>query len=458
MAKDSSAYRYILAFSLIIVSIFLYCAFFAIPSADDYFYANLARDVGLWRAQIQHYIEWSGRYSATFLLTVLSMAGYQQYWLVPWVCILSLILSCSTSIAIVSQGKLAKGETMLFCLALTALFLSVSTAGKGHGIKVVNEGFFWYSGAVTYVLSLAFYFQLTTLFIASARDRFRPFLYLIFLVVTAFTIGMNETVMFLICFTIAPLLLFFRKKIGLVSLAAGLTVIAGCCALMIFAPGNGVRMATSDGGNILSAIGICFEKLFQILFFYAVNPLVWLFAIGFRPFIAKIIQLLEERRIRVRYLLSGGVTLIYLLYLPVAYSLNAGAPDRLVAFIGFFALGISIVLLHELSTFISGRWLSPEKMLVLLMLCTLGGSWYFLDPLIVAAGTVFHGKKDYAKHELRWNELNNARQKGITAVTVKPIERNTLLLFEDILPDSDNKDYAKYFGLESVRLTPEGRD
>ncbi len=103
---------------------------------------------------------------------------------------------------------------ILLSVGLISLFLSVSTAGPSHGIKVINEGFYWYSGSITYIISLSSCLILLALFIKRERNEailaFVPLAALLFVII----IGLNETSMFLICFTIVPWLFFRRNRWG----------------------------------------------------------------------------------------------------------------------------------------------------------------------------------------------------------------------------------------------------
>ena len=157
--------------SSLIIAIFLWCGLFAIPSADDYFYANFAKDNGLFGAQVKHYVEWSGRYIATFLITLFSITDYEYYWIGPWFCILSLLISLYFIIKTVFVQIVDKLHPFRLALSFLALFLSIATAEYGHGVSVINEGFFWFSGAITYSGSLSLYLFLIALIVKMIRQE-----------------------------------------------------------------------------------------------------------------------------------------------------------------------------------------------------------------------------------------------------------------------------------------------
>lgn len=435
-----------------IIAVFFYCGLFALPSADDFFYANLAREQSLINAQIVHYLDWSGRYSATFLLTLFSLNGFEYYWLVPWICISSLIGSFYILMRTIFSSVKDECDFFLFSLSLTALFLSVSTAGPGHGIKVINEGFYWYSGAITYIISLSLYFILVTALANFEREKHTALRILLSLLLIVIVVGLNETAMFLICFTIVPWLLIRRNQFGYAATSILTLTIIICSCFVVFAPGNSVRMATSDGGNLLSAIGICFEKLGQILFFYLINPFVWTFCLVFHKPLNTIEKELSKKILYKNLQNFGGLVLVFLLYLPVAYSLNSGAPDRLVAFIGFFALLISIIYIHRFYKKVVCNRVSTKTITYSVAVFSILGSYIFVNPFFIGSQTIVTGHAYYKVHQERVENIKKQKRAGKKVARVPAIHRNTLLLFEDLLPGTTNKQYAHYYGLEGVLL------
>lgn len=440
---------YIYAVSLLVIGIFLYCGLYAVPSADDYFYANLTRDNGLIAAQVKHYVEWSGRYAATFLISLFSLTEYNSYWLAPWICILAVTGALYYFTGSVFRDLKDKVDTKLFALSFMALFLSVTTAGFDHGVAVINEGFFWFSGAITYAGSLALYLIFAVGLINLIKSKSKlSFLLCLFLIPVI--VGLNETAMFLVALTVMLTVLFYHARVGKLQLILLVLAVAICSSVVFFAPGNDVRMQTSDGGDILSALGVCVEKVVQIFFFYLVNPVVWLFAVIFRQHIQTMLEYINEN-ISMKKLQLGGGLLVYLLYFPVAYSLNAGAPDRLIAFIGFFALLVSLIYIHSLHKLIARR-VSQKVILPVIVLLSLAGGYFFLEPLRIGAVTILNGHKFYSLHSEREKYVKENVAKQVMDIKVDYIERNRLLLFEDLLPRNKNIQYARFFGAHSVRV------
>lgn len=450
--QNSTRFHVICLTAIGIISLFLYCGLYTVPSADDYFYANIMQEYGSWKTQVVHYVEWSGRYVATFLITLFSLTGYEYYWAVPFFCILSLLLSLYLFLRVFFKKTLEEKTVRMLSLAFIALFLSATTAGYGHGILVINEGFFWLSGAITYVGSLSLLLVFLSCLTFLYRRQYVFLNYILCLLLLFIIAGLNETAMFLLCIGIFPLLVFLRKKLGLTTLITFTIIIGISSALVVFAPGNEVRAGTSDGGNILKALGICVEKVVQIFFYYLLNPIIWLFVLALHTELTETINGLTKIISKKFFFLLGGI-LVYALYFPVAYSLNSGAPDRLIAFIGFFALIMSIFYANAMLPWLISKFKTQRNLVIVTITASVIGSYYCAEPLRIAFVTAFSGPQFFSLHEDRKQQFRQAEKNGEKDIVVDFIERNPLLLFEDLLP-GNNEQVAKFYGLESIQVQP----
>ncbi len=400
-----------------------------------------------WRAQLDSYIGWSGRYTATLLITWFGKFYLQQYWLVPWLT-LSLLFSSFVFIYwTVFSNLRRKKYFILFPISFFALFLSSSIAG--HGVGVINEGLFWLSGAVTYQIGAVFYFLFTACFVWMARSRYKVMNLFFSSLFLSLGMGSNETLMLLSCGTIIVLFWLYRK-----SFQMSFLVVAGvalfCCFVVIFAPGNNVRLATAEGHDFLSALTICLEKVVQVYFYCLINPLLWLFVIFFHNEIDSSLSHIEQL-VPLRYFYFLLVALIYCLYFPVAWSLNSGAPDRLVSFIGFVGLFCSIfivrALLQKVSHFVSFKGITVLCLVLMVIFFP-----FIFKPLYVAMETIPKGARFYASHVARNVYVQKMAKEGALSVAVKPIEHNRLLLFRDLDASDHSKHYATYYGVDSISV------
>jgi len=59
--------------SLGIVCLFVILSFFSFPAADDFAYFDQVNRLGFWGAQREWYLHWSGRYTATAVMSIFAM-------------------------------------------------------------------------------------------------------------------------------------------------------------------------------------------------------------------------------------------------------------------------------------------------------------------------------------------------------------------------------------------------
>jgi len=439
-----------IGFSLSAIFIFLYCGMYAIPSADDYAYANAVSNSDFWKSQLDIYKGWSGRYTATFIITAVGNYLLGSYWLVPYTSILFLIISSYICFWTIFFNLRKEPLFYFFPIIFIALFMCSSISG--HGVSVINEGFFWLAGAATYQIGASFYFIAISTFIWMARGKYIKTCTVLSMLFIFLAIGSNETLMVLSLFTFSLLSWFYRKRLNICILLI-LGVSLACCFIVFFAPGNNVRSGTAHGKDIFSALGICVEKTIQQYAYWLINPLLWLFVIYYYKLIKKMLGEIASH-VQLRYFYSGLLLLVYGLYFPVAWALNSGAPDRLVSFIGFLAMMASLFFIRPLIPKIEKK-LSANTLSLILCLLTVMLFPVTYEPLKVGVLTLWEGSEFYASHRKRNNYVKQIAHKGATSVGVLEIERNKLLLFKDLDNQDHSIHYAKYYGIESVFIIHE---
>lgn len=134
-----AAAAYLLTFLLVGV-----LALFAMPQADDFCYASNAMTNGLWGAPVQEYVSWGGRYSATFVMALLTLHWdlVGQYWIVTLLIMGSLAAGLFAFLwALLGKWQLA--------LLLTVPILATAIVA----LPKPGETLFWLAGGVTYGLS-----------------------------------------------------------------------------------------------------------------------------------------------------------------------------------------------------------------------------------------------------------------------------------------------------------------
>ena len=215
------------------------------PHADDYCAAVWADIWGLLGAQGYVYLNWSGRYFATLLrttspITFRWIAGYKVVTL-----FLLLLFPVSLYWLIDRALRTKPLETAALTSGVFTTFV--------FGMPSIASGFYWFSGAVTYVFSaILFMFLLGFLIqLYEGEGRTRPkVLACCFLLLAV--VGSNETLMFiwgLFVGVTTMIQLVYRgvlDRFWVVLLFLSLT----SCLIVLNAPGNDIRLATFAQGSI----------------------------------------------------------------------------------------------------------------------------------------------------------------------------------------------------------------
>lgn len=221
---------------------YLWLAGFAHPVADDFCYAAKSRGASLWAWSFSEWLNWNGRYASNLLMArgPLSWSAdfLPGYRAVPIALLLLTFLGFWTILRRAGRHALSTGQEMFAALALLLLYLNL--------MPDLGEGFYWYTGAVTYQLgSILLLFHLGLLF-PGGRERRRGWAraagLLLNLLLAVVITGMDEIHMLLMAGLHAGLLVWrARRGSGIGADLLLLGAVGGGAALMYLAPGNAVR-------------------------------------------------------------------------------------------------------------------------------------------------------------------------------------------------------------------------
>lgn len=291
----------ILALSLIVLPL-LMIAKYNYPSADDwsysvYGYNALKRGEGFSSVIIgalvmakDSYMNWEGRFSATFLAALQpGLWGEKYYGIVPWLMLGCIIFSeiylCKNIIKIKSteyNGWLSI-PIMIPALILQILYTPFPT-----------ESFYWYTGSVNYTFIYGLSLVLLVLFINLGMTDYAKWKYVLLSFVAIFLamlVGGDNFATSLSCFLtlfiLSALFLVLNKKAF--RRTWFITVVSGTSLLLcIFAPGNMNRIAENFNGETRSAISAIVMSLVRsctniyswtnlkvILMLLFIMPFVW---------------------------------------------------------------------------------------------------------------------------------------------------------------------------------------
>jgi hypothetical protein len=136
-------------------------ALYAFPSADDYCVAAETHN-GFWQMQVDSYLLWTGRYTAMFLLAVLSQWDLATPY--PWVSTITLAATLVSFRAVI--GSLWPSDAPSLWPATVGAIATSIFAGS---LPSLTEAFFWMTSAVTYQWALITYLTWLALLIRIIR-------------------------------------------------------------------------------------------------------------------------------------------------------------------------------------------------------------------------------------------------------------------------------------------------
>ncbi|MBO9638524.1 MAG: hypothetical protein J7576_10165 [Siphonobacter aquaeclarae] len=438
-------------------------SFYNHPSAaDDYCFAYMTRDYGMWYSTKFYYDKWTGRYFASLLFHATPLwAGWLWYYqLLPVLYVLG--TGWSFYFLTGQLFRISKRQRFVFSVAFLILYILLQES--------LAEGFFWATVSYTYILPQI----LTTLLIGllvqyeEAPASPRRTLTLVACAALVFnTIGLCELFVLLVPGLLAAFLgyrLVFERKIdwGLV-LLMGIALVS--CYLALESPGVKVRQGSNPlGGNL--AYSIQAATLATLRYAWQWAPLTFVFSIfllfWFRNTSADTFRKYFRIRPWVGWLVWIGLTPV--LYFPYFYGVGIdGVPVRITNSVNFFFLvGFFYNLLVSL------LWLREKKGIRLdqgkaLILVT--GLALLSLPVLVFRNSNFrlmvsdlkNGTAREYDRELTQRYADIRASKSDT-VFVKPLKHIPLSLFvEDIRENPAflwNKCEATYFGKKAIIIQP----
>jgi hypothetical protein len=215
-----------------ISALFFYLTFFIHPSGDDFTYAFLELKSPFFKAYFDEYFLWNGRFTSNFFVLKNPLTfGFNNIWLYRVVvfCLQFLLL---TSIFLILN--LVKSFFNLKSRIFISFFLFLSYLLL---IPALNEGFYWYTGLVTYQLAII----LSLLYLYSLFFRFSVLRIFFIIFLQACIIGLNEVVILYLIIFHFLIFLFYSKhpKKKYFILLSFTSIIFGL--IVYLAPGNSIR-------------------------------------------------------------------------------------------------------------------------------------------------------------------------------------------------------------------------
>jgi len=305
---------------------FLILSFFNHPSFDDYYFAVKTKNEGFFPAQKNWYLEWTGRYFSTAILSSnpLIFNWFFGFKIIPF---LLFVLFLGSFFILIRELFSTLDRWCISSLSLVVLFIYL------YQMPSISEGFYWVAGAITYQLgNILFIFFLTFFIRLSKNPSLSSINFFGSAICLIAVIGSNETIMILldslIGFVLTIHLIKFRRLDKWLII---LTIIAIIFSLIvILCPGNAKRIAAESflypspfRKDLKFTILTSFKSTFEYLIKWLQNGQLLIFTLLFLPISYRNKESTSSRSFfQIPVSLSLGIyfILITLVFFPIHWS------------------------------------------------------------------------------------------------------------------------------------------
>jgi hypothetical protein len=348
--------------ALIALAAHAYMGQFSRYIADDFCTAGTLATQGLWQSQQYWYVNWSGRYSFTFFMSLSQLLGSRLTPALPAIALLAWMAASAILLRLMLIG-LGRQSGLSLALVLASLLIF----GIVQGAPNIYQSLYWQTGMFTYVVPLILWTIYVAWLLALPSKQQRdidPWMQSLLAAVTALVIGgFSETFASLQAAALAMglgLLVLDRKREGSRRLLHPLTAaFAGALLAMvaiIAAPGNAVRAGTLPArqsllaalfrslrdGYIFSVWAARNNTVMVILLVAVPLVLIWLFA---RPVKDAGLDGRRHMRLFTKVIFIPAATALLVLATIVPYEYGIGSyPDGRVLITSIWVLACGLVL------------------------------------------------------------------------------------------------------------------
>ncbi len=453
---------------------FLLLCFYNQPYLDDYAWATAFRQLGLWRAMALLYDTQNGRFVASFFLTAANPLSYgspSTLGLASLLINLFTLFSLWLSLHVMLRNAIGQRAKVMLAVALFLLFVAI--------IPDIYSALYWFASQVTHHTASLF-LLLIPVSVAQAHRATRPLGQAgwvgLALGGTCLTGGSSEVVTLLLgwLLAVACVISLARREYQHATVWASLLLLlAGVALLDCLAPGtlNRLKPVHRDGAGIAARLYAVWQpawlaKAIVLLLWTPGTLLILIVPLLFQPFAARL-HAVRPAGFRLPLLVSSAILLAgvflgaCLMQLEITTTQVASRCANVLLWwllIGWLAACWAALPPYPTPIYGSS---SPIRPIGLALLC------FLLVPPVLRAW-----------HELlvdapAWNQqcqrryalLRQAAQQNPHApVQLAPIyhvtPRYVLVRGYDIAPTFNkpyNRDIARYFGVDSVRVDPAAR-
>ncbi len=261
---------------------YLWLAGYAHPVADDYCYAAKSAGQTLWQWSKGEWLYWNGRYTSNLLMIhgPVTWAGdlLIGYRLIPVLLIAATYLSAWFLMRRINRHALSTQQELLATLCFLLLYLQL--------MPDLGEGFYWYTGAITYQLGSILLLLHVGLLIAPTSNRVaRGMLFLLNMVLAIAIVGMDEIHMVLmLCLHLGRMAWLIGTRKQAWGAALLLLAVLGGSLVMYLAPGNAVRGAMfADTHRLWWSLGMSALQSVRFIGMWLFSPSLLIFGVLYIP-------------------------------------------------------------------------------------------------------------------------------------------------------------------------------
>ncbi len=450
--------------------------------ADDFRTAGILSRFGFWESQVYWYLNWTGSYFYTFLISLIELAGFSS---AQWVSFLT--LSAWLLLLFFACCFLFKWLGISISNIWTAIFVVVIVFCTIRSFKGYTQLLFWLTGIVAYQFKILIFLSIVIYFFIkfglSQKRQLASYVYWMVGITFFITGGIGETwaMIQLGIFILALLIYLWVNKNGTDSSLFKVLIIGFLTSflslmILVASPGNAIRSHQMEEITLIKVIhylNISFFDVskFLLKWFQEHSLLFGLitltgFLCGFYLWQTNRINKAEEKKLLLIGLIifCSAYLLMWAGFLPAFVAFGKRPPERALftsLFILLWAYGLLMVIVGSILRLKIKEgihfYLSSVLMLAL-------GIVMVLSPLQTALVQI-KLIPVYQLYAQTWDErdayLREASQKGELDVVVPSLRRNpafaeikdTIWIIGDIeeTPNNwKNKDMAFYYRLKSI--------
>jgi uncharacterized protein DUF6056 len=421
-------------------------------AADDYCTAGQLVANGLLGAQSDLYVAWSGRFTATLLITMFESLGTGVLPLLAAGALVLWVIALAWAIRELTRLRVTHAIALAALLVYATLDMTADRA----------QDLYWQTGLLTYLSPLIFATLEIGLFARFAKSGAGAWNYCLCFVIAFIAGGTSETFAFAhlaaLGVALAGTLLAPSNRLrGLLAASCAGAVVA--LALIAVAPGNEVREISASRTPLPVAVPLAlqFTEGWLRLSFARPHAVTLALLLG----VPTVLAITTNWQTRIRRIvvpvIAGAAVVIFACMLPAYYALGTNPPGRAQLIAQFVLVGTVLLISYALAPTVARLWLGALRgpagiILASISMLVLIATGPLLN--IVQSVRDVDSARAYATE---WDQIDASiraeRSSGTLAVRVPHLAPTGMLNLDFVGSDQSdwlNQCVARYYGVTSI--------